>query len=59
MIKEEVVFACRTRAEAITLANDMICTEGKEPIVQCIMIGLSSMQPVGFLVVERDKSELY
>jgi len=59
MIKEEVVFACRTRAEAITLANDMVCTEGKEPIVQCIMIGLSALQPVCFLVVEKDKRELH
>jgi hypothetical protein len=41
MIKEEIVFAYASRAEAITLANDMQCTEGYEPIVQSIMIGLN------------------
>ena len=59
MVKEEVLFACRTREEAITLANDMICSEGKEPIVQRIHLGTSSFQPVAYIVIERDKNGIH
>ena len=54
MIKEEVIFAYASRAEAITLANDMECTKGYEPVVQSIMIGFNSMAPVCFIVVEKE-----
>jgi hypothetical protein len=54
MIKEEVIFACRTREEAITLANDMEVKEGYEPIVQRVHLGVSSFTPVAFIVIERE-----
>ena len=54
MVKEEVLFAFRTREEAITLANDMEVKEGYEPVVQRIHLGVTSYQPVAFIVIERE-----
>jgi hypothetical protein len=54
MIKEEVVWGFRTRDEAFALANNVLCREGHEVIVQNISIGDTV---VAYLVVERKIEE--
>jgi hypothetical protein len=56
MIKEEVEWGFRTRDEAFALANNVLCKEGYEVIVQNIAIGYTS-EVVAYLVVERKVEE--
>jgi len=50
MIKEEVVWGFKNRENAIALANNVLCKEGHEVLLQHIAIGDTV---VAYLVYER------
>jgi hypothetical protein len=54
MIKEEVVWAFKTREDALALASNILCRGGHEVFVKHIAIDL---EVVAYLVVERKVEE--
>ena len=55
-IKEEVVWGYKNREDAMIVAENFLCREGHEVIVQNIANGYSS-EVVVYLVVERKIEE--
>jgi hypothetical protein len=55
MIKEEVVWGVTNRERAMVLAENLLCREGYEVIVQHVKKGnfFSDQTPVIYLIVER------
>ena len=59
MIKEEVVWGFTSKAYAMALAQNMLCREGYEVVVQHVMRSnfFADQTPVAYLVVERKVEE--
>jgi hypothetical protein len=58
MIKEEVVWGFLKKENADSVAENIYCREGYEPVIQHVMTGIfSSGAPVAYLVVERKVEE--
>jgi hypothetical protein len=59
MIKEEVVWGVTDKERAMALAENLLCREGYEIIVQHVKRGnfFADQKPVIYLVVERKVEE--